>query len=154
MFCYVISTSNSEDLQRLGEFVTSLQSSSQATEAANRFYRLCYVFHQVATLYVEANSRTKGTDGGLVTQLLPEDLELTDVPWSEFDQYLNALGFAPPKAIAPDGEPSTTAGSFDTISGFSPAPDPPGSLESWFQGNQYMMGLLEQDLSYLDHPTS
>ena len=46
---------------------------------------------------------------------------------NEFDQYLDALGFGQ---------------------------NPQGGmgLESWFQGNQFVMDLMEQDLSYLDRP--
>ncbi|KAF2101315.1 hypothetical protein NA57DRAFT_33876, partial [Rhizodiscina lignyota] len=151
LFCHVIATANADDLQRLSAFVASIQSASQLSEAANRFWVLCQIFHQVAALYVEANARSGVDQQDPMSGLSAADPQMADVPWSEFDQYLNALGFAPPRNAA-GGEIGEAEGGFDTTSGQSPSLYPSGGLENWFQGNQYMLGLLEQDLSYLDHP--
>ena len=80
----------------------------------------------------------------------------------EFDSYFSALGLAPPAALSSMGDsgaggssgwnmpslgsesdmnPETTA-----QTGMSPATQ----LGNWFSGNQYMMGLLEEDLSLID----
>lgn len=138
ILCHVIATSNGKDLQRLQDFTRTLQSASEASEAANNFYRLCHVFVQVATLYVEAKLRTETATSESIDNAASEDAEM--MPWTEFDEYLNALGVGPP--AFQDG----------TDIGLGPTLDPSASLENWFQGNQYMMGLLEQDLSYLDRP--
>jgi hypothetical protein len=113
LFCNVIATSDVDDLQRLEMFVSTLEPFAEASRSASNFYRLCYIFHKVATLYIDGK-----TDSMLVGN-------------SEFDQYLNVLGFG---HNLQDGS----------------------ELESWFNGNQFMMGLMEQDLSYLDaqFPTS
>lgn len=140
ILCNVIATSDVRDLQRLQEFTKTLQSASEASEAASNFYRLCHIFVQVATLYVEAKTRAEAIANAAVTNATNEDAGMVDMPWGEFDEYLNALGVGP--ATYQEG----------TDLGLAPALDPSTSLENWFQGNQYMMGLLEQDLSYLDRP--
>jgi hypothetical protein len=87
----------------------------------------------------------------------------------EFDAYLSALGLAPGNAVAnnpwgafqPDGS-SMTSGVADLslqASGYgNPSMPAQGQdmsmvemsqaaqLSNWFSGNQYMMGLLEEDM--------
>lgn len=169
LFCHVIATSDLNDLKRLGEFADSLQSATGMTEAAAKFHRLCHIFYQVATQYVEAKARNAAVASPRIKESpgskdpvpvpYPEghvlglgvpwgDFAMTDsVPLSEFDQYLGALGFAPQQNGAASNQGTTHQNSGE--GGDHMAYDAAG-LENWFQGNQYMMNLLEQDLSYLD----
>lgn len=57
LFCHAIATANMEDLKCLGDFVSSLQTSGESVEAAEKLWRLCHVFHRVAELYIEAKVR-------------------------------------------------------------------------------------------------
>jgi Fungal specific transcription factor domain len=54
LFCHAIASANLDDLKCLGDFVSSLQSSGETVEAAEKLWRLCHVFHRVAELYIEA----------------------------------------------------------------------------------------------------
>jgi hypothetical protein len=91
----------------------------------------------------------------------------------EFDAYLSALGLAPGNAVAnnpwgafqPDGSSMNTGvpdASLQTSEFGGPSVSAPGQtqgqdmsmaemsqaaqLGNWFSGNQYMMGLLEEDM--------
>lgn len=169
LFCNVIATSDRADLNRLGDFANSLESSFANTEATLKFRRVCQMFHQMAVRYVEAKARSSSTpapnvpvevnhknpfgapypEGNIMGLGVPwQDFNMPDsVPVSEFDQYFTALGFAPQPGngvvrqsvteapvVGPDGQMAYDA----------------TGLGNWYQGNQYMFNLLEQDLSYLD----
>lgn len=87
----------------------------------------------------------------------------------EFDAYLSALGLAPGHAMAgnpwgafqPDGssvtanlaDPSIQTAAFGNTSVSAQSQDmsmaemsQTAQLGNWFSGNQYMMGLLEEDM--------
>lgn len=119
LFCSVIKTSSCEDLGLLRSFIDTLPV-SQSPLVAN-FRRLCQVFFDVASVYLQERSSTThgvSTQGGTIE----------DTSWSQFDHYLGELGFA--------------VGTNDPMSGITQA--------DWFQGNQNILSMLEQDLSFLD----
>lgn len=88
----------------------------------------------------------------------------------EFDTYLSALGLAPPAALSSMGSSGGDSGIGGGNGWNMPSPGASGSgsdlnpetttsntgisqttqLGNWFSGNQYMMGLLEEDLSLID----
>ena len=88
----------------------------------------------------------------------------------EFDTYLSALGLAPPAALSSMGSGGGDSGIGAGNGWNMPSPGASGSgsdmnpetttsntgisqttqLGNWFSGNQYMMGLLEEDLSLID----
>lgn len=76
----------------------------------------------VATLYVEGKSQQS---------------EERDPVNDEFDVYLSALGFPPTECPAQG---------MDTGEMSQPTLQT-AQLGNWFSGSQYMMGLLEEDLS-------
>ena len=57
LFCNVIETSNAEDLERLSNFVKSLESSCATISAIDKLHKLCQVLYSVANLYLEAKSK-------------------------------------------------------------------------------------------------
>ncbi|KAF3492001.1 fungal specific transcription factor domain-containing protein [Arthroderma uncinatum] len=142
-FCHTIAASDLEDLNLLGEVATSLQAAAGVSEAADRLYRLCLVFYQVAKLYVDVQPKE------------PHDYPVIPKPGEEFDDYLTSLGFGPNTLT-----PSTSDG--NNITNFNDPADPsmasfqiPTELMDtdmshtfgdWFLDNQYMMGLLDSDL--------
>ncbi|KAK3065934.1 hypothetical protein LTS18_002222 [Coniosporium uncinatum] len=132
MFCHVINTLNTEDLQRIDYFVSSLQATAQTSESAEKLYRLCQVFHQVAKLYVEAKQQAHVRQQ---SQLGTDFQDVGSAMWDQFDPYLTALGFAPTDI-------STNAGnSVPQIN----MPD----VGDWYSGNHYVMNMLDTDLSFL-----
>ncbi|KAI0975884.1 hypothetical protein F4678DRAFT_285799 [Xylaria arbuscula] len=135
IFCLVIETSDAEDLTRLADFVRSLEPACDVSSSVRKLHQLCQVLYNVAELYVEA----KAAEG----------------VGSEFDAYLSQLGFMP---VDVDGG-GAGAGMMGVQTGLDGEGHVQGvdeqmramtqanQLEDWFSGKNYMMGLLEEDLS-------
>lgn len=97
-----------------------------------KFYRLCKVLNQVATLYVEAKAQSHGHHD--------QDMSLTG---NNFDVYLSQLGFISTQHHNPCEDMS--------IAGGNPARDQASAqLGDWFSGNSHLMGLMEEDLFVFD----
>jgi hypothetical protein len=161
VFCHVIATSDSEDLARLEDFIASLRPLCAFSQSIDRLHNLTSVLGTVARLYVEAKSRSQAG----------EDQTLASVG-QEFDVYLSALGLAPGN-IMPNApgyypadvtsmptsfpQPSSQATGFPAPVTHSQNQDmstaemsQTAQLGNWFSGNQYMMGLLEEDLFHFN----
>ncbi|PYI07950.1 fungal-specific transcription factor domain protein [Aspergillus sclerotiicarbonarius CBS 121057] len=152
IFCHAIAVSSWEDLARLEDFVASLQPNCFLSEAIAKLYQLCQVLGNVARLYIEAKEQAQAK----------EDQDLASVG-QEFDVYLSALGLAPMSTDDSDGQWASApvpSGSVPgeirgTTEGQYTGPMPQTSqLGNWFSGNQHMMGLLEEDLSFFDPSSS
>ncbi|KAL4964359.1 putative C6 transcription factor [Aspergillus stella-maris] len=151
LFCHVIEVSSWEDLNRLDEFVVSLKPNCTLSTAIAKLHRLCQALSNVARLYIEAKEQAQ-------TQ---ENQALASVN-HEFDTYLSALGFAPPTGegdvrwtatpgVAPMPGDMNYAGTAAQNIGGQPIPQGHMTqLGNWFSGNQYMLGLLEEDVSMFD----
>lgn len=124
LFCHVIDTSSSDDLKRLNDFVASLQPACTHSESVEKLHQLCNMLYNVAVLYVETKSQQSEERGSIN---------------DEFDVYLSALGFSPTEYPIPGVE----------AGGMSQPTVQTVQLGNWFSGSQYMMGLLEEDLSRL-----
>ena len=162
ILCHVIATYNKEDLGRLEDFTASMRPLCSFSQPIERLHNLCSVLGTVAQLYIEAKTRSKAG----------EDQSLASVG-QEFDVYLSALGLAPgnamnagPEYFPADGPivQSTVPESSAQASVLSAPVLQPQQLHStqdpvsiaemsqatqlgnWFSGNQYMMGLVEEDL--------
>lgn len=135
IFCLVIETSSVEDLGCLAGFVQSLEAACDLSASISKLHRLCQVLYNVAQLYIEAKAQQ------------PVDQDMVPVG-NEFNMYLSQLGFMP----ALD---ESMAGNFDVGGGADGAvlDDNARSmaqttqLGDWFSGHNYMLGLLEEDLS-------
>ncbi|KAF7559911.1 hypothetical protein G7046_g4251 [Stylonectria norvegica] len=128
LFCYVIETSNIEDLQRLAQFVTSLKPVLEVSPAIDKFHRLCKVLHHVAAVYVEAKARTQ------------QDHDMI-AAGNDFDMYFSQLGVVAGQQSA---ETLVSGGEFGQGLYQPPA------LETWFTGNRSIMGMMEEDLLDFD----
>lgn len=173
IFCHIIETSNMADLQRLRDFIASLQPTCAVSEGVDKLHRLFSVLQNVATLYVEAKTKANSSE--------PQDTDMAPIG-NEFDVYLSALGFMPvdgdlsaaqaqaqvhqaqvhqahahaaaaaAAAAAAGGALPTSPVTAGAPFGASPvnhaaAMHQTSQLGDWFSGNRYMMGLLEEDLS-------
>jgi hypothetical protein len=148
VFSHVLKTYDRVDLERLQQFAESM-SDSPTSKPAYKVSRLASVFVSVATAYVESkerdarNERIEQPNPASLTSLdytsagLYQHTATDQMPiWAPIDPLIHALGFA-------EDQPGNMNGS----SGANV------SLENWFNGNQHIMGLLEDDLSYLDTAT-
>ncbi|KAJ5653322.1 transcriptional regulator family: Fungal Specific TF [Penicillium lividum] len=155
IFCHVIATSDSEDLTLLENFIASLRTLCSFSQSVDRLHNICSVFGTVARLYVEAKTRSQtGEDPGLASV------------GHEFDVYLSALGLAPSNTTTSvhgyfqaDAMSATQVGMPESgiqMNGLAQNQTQEATSEAemmqaaqlgnWFSGNQYMMGLLEEDL--------
>lgn len=98
------STEVEVDLNRLEEFVLSLDSLTTLSEAISKLHRLCQVLVNIAKLYTEAKTKAKiqAQDPEPGQERNMGDKGLVQVG-EEFDIYLSALGFAPGQGSAPVG---------------------------------------------------
>lgn len=144
LFCYVIETSSPSDLQLLQDFAATLELSTEASEASQKFAKLCRVMVEVVTLYVEAKSRQSN------------DQTMRPIG-DEFELYLSQLGFMPgveqhqhqhqqghqqPMMPADVGVAMAMPGQFQQPPNMHQPP-----FTDWFSGGMSMMGLVEEDLS-------
>lgn len=145
IFCHVLSEStnaaiySSEDLDILMAFVDSLKPLPEGgSDGADRLYRLCLVFHQVAKLYVEAKAQEARTQAQSQDNL---------TAGATLDPYLSKLGFVPNQAqyLAPDW-PSTA----DIAADWPDLGSSNGIIQDWFSSSSNIMSLLDQDIDYLN----
>jgi hypothetical protein len=143
----VLETHDRVDLERLQQFADSM-SDSPTSQPAYRLSKLASVFVSVATVYIKAreqNAHNEHIEPQKSTPVTAPDYtsaELYQHPltysmpaWAPINPLLHALGFSEDQSLNIDG-----------------ASDENANLENWFNGNQHIMGLLEDDLSYLDSP--
>ncbi|KAF2676907.1 hypothetical protein K458DRAFT_424397 [Lentithecium fluviatile CBS 122367] len=120
IFCNAVLHCNPSDLNTLADFVLSLESCRTVSEGADKLYKMCHLFLQVAKLYVEAktkesahqpstqpeNSRAgaggfyEANDGGSGGEQGFDSSTMT-----QFDPYLSALGLMPNSAWPMAGFP-------------------------------------------------
>ncbi|RDW93052.1 putative C6 transcription factor [Aspergillus mulundensis] len=147
LFCHIIEVSSWRDQERLEEFVESLKPYCPLSAAVFNLHRLCHALSNVARLYIEAKAQAQ-------TQ---ENQTLASVG-HEVNSYLSALGLAPSEVVdtrwAGPAPGTTTSGTMNYPATQSFGTAIPQAhmtqLGNWFSGNQYMMGLLEEDLSMFD----
>ncbi|KAI1434151.1 fungal-specific transcription factor domain protein [Xylaria sp. CBS 124048] len=136
IFCLVIETSDQDDRRRLADFVKSLEPACEISSSVRKLYQLCQVLLNVAELYVEAKA-----------------VEPVGLAGNEFDMYLSQLGFMPFGETAAGEIMSAPAGLNEMGEGMDHSMRPmtqTTQLEDWFSGKNYMMGLLEEDLSAIN----
>ncbi|GKT40882.1 putative transcriptional regulatory protein [Colletotrichum spaethianum] len=154
LFCQVLETSDAADLARLQGFVASISGAKDFTEASAKLYRLFQVLYNVAFRYVEMHNNSQQSEQAQASQ--------------EMDKYLTALGFpssGQSHEVGPSGsEPlplggGSSGGGGGGEDGMNPAGPGPlnqmmwmgnaSQLEDWFYSNQQMLGLIEDDDSFL-----
>ncbi|KAL2811234.1 hypothetical protein BJX63DRAFT_422478 [Aspergillus granulosus] len=148
LFCHAIEVSSWRDLDMLDGFVVSLEPNCVLSTAIAKLHRLCQALSNVARLYIEAKTQSQSQEGQALAAV-----------GHEFETYLSALGFAPPAEEgdarwAPAPLPSTIPGEVRYSEGqnMNPPMQHMTHLGNWFSGNQYMMGLLEEDIPTFNPP--
>ena len=139
LFCHVIETKNSEDLELLRRFISSLQTQSNVSEGIERHRRLFQVLYNVAAHYVKECRDSTSSE---------ERRSSVD-----FEAYLSALGFSEGTAPNHLAESPAVATSGDRNNGlqheYHRGLDPVmwmgngAQLEDWFYSNEQVIALLE-----------
>jgi hypothetical protein len=141
----VLTTHDRKDLERLRQFAESM-SGCPTSLPASRVAKLASVFVSVATAYIESReqevdkvqiepqkSAPLNSQNYMRTNFQQQTTAYPMPTWAPIDPFLHVFGFGDDPALNMDGALGTNA-----------------SLESWFNGNQQIMELLEDDLMYLD----
>ncbi|KAG9254053.1 uncharacterized protein F5Z01DRAFT_622611 [Emericellopsis atlantica] len=134
LFCHVIESLSSHDLEILQQFVDSINRLRDASEQVEKLYRVFQVYRDVAMVYVDAKSQQQ------------EDQTMVPIG-DELDMYLSQLGFMPglDQNMAAS-HPSTGAPMMQTpVMGGQQT-----QMADWFSGNRNMFGLMEEDLSQMN----
>ena len=132
VFSNVISTSDRTDLTRLRDFLSSI-SDCDFCEAGKKMHHICSMFYRIAKLYVEAKNAQQTSENQASPVVLHGSTGST--PYSgtadlnALNPYLNAIGFAGDPMLDLNTELSADVG-------------------DWFTGNQFVMGLMDNDISY------
>ncbi len=167
IFCNAIQRTDSSDLESLSDFVASLESCRTLSEGADKLYKMCHIFLQVARLYIQAKTRDA------VLQTVPTSMQPDYYPTvdssqidlntiTQFDPYLSALGLVnnstwnPPNMTNPAAPPGMDAYNqsqdFGTLAGLDTVGMGSGPLggggghnavQDWFSGSRYLMNLME-----------
>ncbi|KAJ4984606.1 fungal specific transcription factor domain-containing protein [Stagonosporopsis vannaccii] len=167
VFCNSIQKSDSLDLSTLQNFVASLESCRTISEGADKLYKMCHLFLQVAKLYIQAKKNDSRSQPQTVSQpftdtfYTPEDGSQLDLStMTQFDPYLSALGLVPnstwPMADYADSPALPTAmTSFANVQpvastqaealslGYAPNGVLQNPIQDWFSGSRYLMNLME-----------
>ena len=179
LFCNVIlhcspsDTNALSDLQALSDFVASIESCRTISEGADKLYKMCHLFLQVAKLYIEAKAKDSSAhqapssqpdsaqqgfyqpDGSVASEPTFDSSTMT-----QFDPYLSALGLMPNSAwpmanFAQEGPVAAGLGgmtaqgqSFD--GGFPAGLQSDNTVQNWFSGSRYLMNLMEDDIQMPD----
>ncbi|KAJ8117004.1 hypothetical protein OPT61_g1688 [Boeremia exigua] len=164
VFCNAIQTADLVDLGTLQQFVASLESCRTVSEGADRLYKMCHLFLQVAKLYIQAK---KNDSKEAVSQPSPStfypaqnEFQLDSSTMTQFDPYLSALGLVPnsswpmsdyadasiiPTAMASFSNVQHAANTQGEASSMAYAPNGvlQNSVQDWFSGSRYLMNLME-----------
>ncbi|KAF2025655.1 hypothetical protein EK21DRAFT_75922 [Setomelanomma holmii] len=163
IFCNAIQNSDATDLPSLQNFVASLESCRAISEGADRLYKMCRLFLQVARLYLQSKEQAPTVPSQTFSPSQPNyyvnvDGSQIDVnSMTEFDPYLSALGLMPNSAFSmtnsadPQGAAAVdTFSQAQDVSGFSSfdmsgigMPTGNQNVQDWFSGSRYLMNLME-----------
>ncbi|KAH7071970.1 fungal-specific transcription factor domain-containing protein [Paraphoma chrysanthemicola] len=162
IFCNAIQNTDPTDLPSLQEFVDSLESCRALSEGADRLYKMCRLFLQIAKLYLQAKTQTVAIPSQTFSPTQPNyyttaDGNNLDVnSMTQFDPYLSALGLMPNSAwpmagFNPQGAPGVdTFPQGQDLNGFpgietagSSMPPNNQNVQDWFSGSRYLMNLME-----------
>ncbi|CAF3588236.1 unnamed protein product, partial [Fusarium graminearum] len=149
VFCQAIETRDQNDLARLHNFCTSVETTITLSDAAAKMHRLFQVLYTVALRYIEFRTTTPTADQTQAS--------------AELNTYLAALGFPP--AGLNNGEQQPSSMDAAQVGTFSQTLGDMGMLDGaegqrgantmmwmgntaqlgeWFNSNQQMMELLEE----------
>ncbi|KAF2708656.1 hypothetical protein K504DRAFT_467892 [Pleomassaria siparia CBS 279.74] len=157
IFSNVITHCDPTDLASLSSFVSSMESCRTVSEGADKIYKMCYLFLQVAKIYVEAKRYkasqiiSRANHPGFYGTASTDAMGFDSTTMTQFDPYLSALGLVPNATwpMAPSFPPMP-----EGIEGFAPGLDGSAgahnSVQDWFSGSRYIIGLMEEDIHMPD----
>ena len=141
----------------MAEFITSLEVAKDVSPSVGKMHHLCQVLYNVAVLYMEAKTQrsavaTAAAPPAIAAPSAPaaaatttaaaadQDMSAAPALGEEFDMYLSQLGFMPADLDM------VNAGDGLAADDHTRSVAQTAQLGDWFSGNNYMLGLLEEDL--------
>jgi hypothetical protein len=170
IFCNSIQKADASDLSSLSDFVSSLESCRTISEGADKLYKMCHLFLQVAKLYIMAKTQDAAPSQpqSVPPNNQPDYYTTTDGAqldlnaMAQFNPYLSALGLMPDSAWPMAGNYAPNAPTSADMSAYSQGqtldnvmePGPMGlgfgaphgnsnPVQDWFSGSRYLMNLME-----------
>jgi hypothetical protein len=136
------------------------------SEGADKLYKMCHLFLQVAKLYIQAKKNDTRGQPQRMSRPSPDNFYTTGGEaqldlnaMTQFDPYLSALGLMPSSAWPMTGYApnlSTAMNSFANVDeaanahglqpvggDYMPNGGPQNSIQDWFSGSRYLMNLME-----------
>jgi hypothetical protein len=151
LFCHAIATANLSDLKCLGDFVSTLQTSGETVEAAEKLRRLCHVFHRVAELYIQTKIKHQhryqyDSNNGVIEQSQLENMQYHPQQQQQQQSLTSPSSSTAPLNIPPTPQPDTNANTDPTNNTFKYSNPPPSS--------QFPIDDFEPYLSALGFPNA
>ncbi|KAH8723661.1 fungal-specific transcription factor domain-containing protein [Phaeosphaeriaceae sp. PMI808] len=160
IFCNTIQNTDPADMKSLQEFVTSLEPSRTISEGADNLYKMCYLFLQVAKLYLQAKIQDNRIQPQTFSQnhsdcfIATDGIQLDPNAMTQFDPYLSALGLMPnstwPVTNYTNAQPLDSRGTYSqtlhgggSITGLDMSGIGQNSVQDWYSGSRYLMNLME-----------
>jgi hypothetical protein len=122
---------------------------------------MCHLFLQVAKIYVEAKTKEASESAARSSQpgFYDSANPVGDTgsggfdanTMTQFDPYLSALGLVPNSAwlMAPPF-PAMSVGIDNYMQGIDGNVGSQNSVQDWFSGSRYIMGLIDEDINMPD----
>jgi hypothetical protein len=165
MISFAITACSHPDLASLSDFVSSLESCRGISDGADKLYKTCHLFLQVAKLYVDAKTKEASENAGGIAA--PDGQYYTTADGQrfdpgtvdQFDPYLSALGLMPSSVWPHTGlgpeqsqmQPGIQASpQGNTFDGQAETFQNQQMGQDWFSGSRYILGLMESDVNMPD----
>lgn len=156
MFCHVVETQDDRDLERLRDFVESIEAAAHMSDAASKAHRLFLALHGIAVRYVAglraaAVSSSQGGDGEghpemdwFMTALgIPPLAGRDNAETQQHSSYPDAAAHAAVLEAGAGGGSSRSQQRLDTVPPPLVRMGNEAELESWLCENEDLMELLQ-----------
>jgi hypothetical protein len=147
IFCHIIETQSTSDLALLADFLETLQPARGTSNAVEKMFLVCDVFHRVAKLFIGAASRNLGFSNPTT----PEQTTQTQLR-KELDPFMTRIGInntydaAPNQSeFSPYADPLQADTTYD-MNAFATT----GNMGEWFSEDQLITTLLGNDFNFMD----
>ncbi|TAQ90990.1 hypothetical protein B7494_g722 [Chlorociboria aeruginascens] len=130
IFCHVVTTLDTTDLDNLRLFSESLKPVGMIYESAERLYSLTLAFYQVAEVYINETIQSRAVASTIGTQHSPQGREFYSGFGTTWQEQWPIPGIM--------NQEETFGANNDQIM----------AMEDWFAGDSYMMGVLDGNFGH------
>lgn len=139
MFCHIVKNRDLNDLNLLGDFVSTLQPWKGLSNSVEKLFLVCDVFHCVARLFVEAAAKSSSN----TTSTTSDEFSTLR---TELDPFMARIGLF----RSSDNESGGSQFDSQGMDAFAPMAD----LGEWYSESQLITTLLGDNFAYFDPPNA